>query len=54
MDMIFGINVNFIIVFLIFSNICYRSLQDMSYNKIYELFTISFLKTDSQLFSSVQ
>ena len=26
----------------------------MSYNKIYELFTISFLKTDSQLFSSVQ
>ena len=66
MDMILGINVNFKIVFLIFSNICCRytfelphrgnsnvSLQHYVFS-INELFTISVLKTDSQLFSLFQ
>ena len=66
MDMILGINVNFKIVLLMFSNIYCRYtlelphrrnsnvfLQHLSFS-INELFTLSFLKSDSQLFALFQ
>ena len=60
--MILGINVNFKIVLLIFSNICCRHASMRQFQCVHtkyvfsinELFNINFLKTDSQLFSLFQ
>ena len=65
MDMILGMNVNFKLAFLIFSYICCRNTLELPHRgiqcvpttyvfSINELFTLSFLKTDSQLFSLFQ